>query len=104
MLPELAGAAQLRASGNQADDTDQCQHSLAFGLIGKNRPHRIIKNYFGNMNVVFGSEVALLGFLEYMFGILVTVYFVIILLRLKGTVSRDFRLLVFFTNQFPSSP
>jgi hypothetical protein len=48
-------------------------NTLAFGLVGKDRPHRIIKNYFWNMNVVFGSEVALLRFLEYMFGFLVTV-------------------------------
>jgi hypothetical protein len=26
------------------------------------------------------------------------------IMRLKGTVSRDFRLLVFFMNQFPPSP
>ncbi len=48
-------------------------NTLAFGLIGKDRPHRIIKICFGNLNLVFGSEVALLGFWEYMFGILVTV-------------------------------
>jgi hypothetical protein len=50
-------------------DADQSQH-LAFGLIGKDGPHRIIKICFGNMNLVFGSEVALLGFWEYMFQIL----------------------------------
>jgi hypothetical protein len=48
-------------------------NTLAFGLIGKDGPHRIIKICFGNMNLVFGSEVTLLGFWEYMFGILVTV-------------------------------
>jgi hypothetical protein len=37
-------------------------NTLAFGLIGKDGPHRIIKICFGNMNLVFGSEVALLGF------------------------------------------
>jgi hypothetical protein len=42
-------------------------NTLAFGLIGKDRPHGIIKICFGNMNLVSGSEVALLGFWEYMF-------------------------------------
>jgi hypothetical protein len=42
----------------------------AFGLNGKDVPHDIIKKFFGNMNLVFGSEVALLGFWEYMFRIL----------------------------------
>jgi hypothetical protein len=55
-------------------------NTLAFGLIGKDEPHRTIKISFGNMNLVFGSEVALLGFWEYMFGILVTVRFVAIIL------------------------
>jgi hypothetical protein len=41
-------------------------NTLAFGLIGKDGPHGIIKICFGNMNLVFGSEVALLGFWEYM--------------------------------------
>jgi len=45
-------------------------NTLAFGLIGKDGPHGIIKICFGNMNLVFGSEVALLGFWEYMFRIL----------------------------------
>ncbi len=36
-----------------------------FGLIGKDGPHEIIKICFGNMNLVFGSEAALLGFWEY---------------------------------------
>jgi hypothetical protein len=40
-------------------------NTLAFGLIGKDGPHGIIKICFGNMNLVFGSEVALLGFWEY---------------------------------------
>jgi hypothetical protein len=44
--------------------------TLAFGLIGKDGLHGIIKICFGNMNLVFGSEVALLGFWEYMFQIL----------------------------------
>jgi hypothetical protein len=42
-------------------------NTLAFGLIGKVGPHGIIKISFGNMNLVFGSEVALLGVWEYMF-------------------------------------
>ncbi len=42
-------------------------NTLAFGLIGTDGPHGIIKICFGNMNLVFGSEVALLGFWEYMF-------------------------------------
>jgi hypothetical protein len=33
-------------------------NTLAFGLIGKDGPHRIIKICFGNMNLLFGSEVA----------------------------------------------
>jgi hypothetical protein len=33
-------------------------NTLAFGLIGKDGPHGIIKICFGNMNLVFGSEVA----------------------------------------------
>ncbi len=45
-------------------------NTLDFDLIGKDGPHRIIKICFGNMNLVFGSEVALLGFWEYMFQIL----------------------------------
>jgi hypothetical protein len=49
-------------------------NTVAFGLIGKDGPHRIIKICFRNMNLEFGSEVALLGFWEYMFGILVTVH------------------------------
>jgi hypothetical protein len=40
-------------------------NTLAFGLIGKDGPHRIIKICLGNMNLVFGSEVSLLGFWEY---------------------------------------
>jgi hypothetical protein len=48
-------------------------NTLAFGLIGKDGSHRIKKICFVNMNLVFGSEVALLGSWEYMFGILVTV-------------------------------
>jgi hypothetical protein len=39
-------------------------NTLAFGLTGKDGPHGIIKICFGNMNLVFGSEVALLGFWE----------------------------------------
>ncbi len=45
-------------------------NTLAFGLIGKDGPLRIIKICFGNMNLVFGSEAGLLGFWEYMFRIL----------------------------------
>ncbi len=48
-------------------------NTLAFGLIGKDGPDRIIKICFGNMNLVFRSEVTLLEFWEYMFGILLTV-------------------------------
>jgi hypothetical protein len=33
-------------------------NTLAFGLIGKDGPHGIIKICFGNMNLVFGSEVS----------------------------------------------
>jgi hypothetical protein len=49
-------------------------NTLAFGLIGKDGPHGIIKICFGNTNLVFGSEVALLGFWEYMFRILLRVW------------------------------
>jgi hypothetical protein len=48
-------------------------NTLAFGLVGKDGPHGIIKICFGNMDLVFGSEVALLGFWEYMFQILFSV-------------------------------
>ncbi len=47
-------------------------NTLALGLIGTERPH--YKNMFGNNNLVFGSEVALLGTWEYMSRILVTVH------------------------------
>ncbi len=50
-------------------DADQSQHS-SLGLIGKDGPHRILKICFGNVNLVFGSEVELLVFWEYMFQIL----------------------------------
>jgi hypothetical protein len=50
-------------------------NTLAYGLIGKDGPQRIIKICVGNMNLVFGSEVALIGFWEYMFGILLTVQY-----------------------------
>ncbi len=49
-------------------------NTLALGLIGKDGLHRIIQICFGNMNLVFGSEVALLGFWEYIFRILFRVY------------------------------
>jgi hypothetical protein len=49
-------------------------NTLAFSLIFKDGPKGIIKICFGNMNLVFGSEVVLLGFWEYMFGILVKVH------------------------------
>jgi hypothetical protein len=49
-------------------------NTLALGLIGKDGPHRTIKICFGNMNLVFGSEVALLGFWEYIFRILFRVH------------------------------
>jgi hypothetical protein len=45
-------------------------NTLAYGLIGNDGPYGIIKICFGNMNLAFGSEVALLGFWEYMFQIL----------------------------------
>jgi hypothetical protein len=45
-------------------------NTLAIGLIGKDGTHGITKICFENMNLVFGSEVALLGFWEYMFQIL----------------------------------
>ncbi len=44
--------------------------TLAFVLIGKYRPHRIMEKTLGNMNLVIGSKVALLGFWE--LGLLVT--------------------------------
>jgi hypothetical protein len=49
-------------------------NTLAFGLIGKDGQHRIIKICFRNMNLVFGSEVGLLGFWEYLFGIFFRVF------------------------------
>jgi hypothetical protein len=49
-------------------------NTLASGLIGKDGPHRIIKICFGNMNWVFGSEIALMGFWENMFVIFLTVH------------------------------
>jgi hypothetical protein len=49
-------------------------NTLAFGLIGKDGPHGIIKICFGNMNLIFGSEVEILVFWEYMFRILFRVY------------------------------
>jgi hypothetical protein len=45
-------------------------NTLAFGLIGKDGPHGIIKICFGNMNLVFGSEVVLMGIWKYIFQIL----------------------------------
>ncbi len=82
MQPDLEGAGLLRAFDNSS-----CYYTahmslgmmlmmlirantLAFSLIGKDGPHGIIKICFGNMNLVFGSEVALLGFWEYMCRIL----------------------------------
>jgi hypothetical protein len=71
---------QLRASGNSncwytahssLGMTLISSNTLAFGLIGKDRTHRTIKICFGNMNVVFGSDVALLGFWAHIFRILV---------------------------------
>jgi hypothetical protein len=47
-------------------------NTLAISVIGKDRPHRIIKISFRYMNVVFESKVMLLEFWEYMFGTLVT--------------------------------
>jgi hypothetical protein len=59
-------AIQLLISGTYefGHDADQSQHS-AFGLIGKDGPLRIIKICYGNMILLFGSEVAQLGFWEY---------------------------------------
>jgi hypothetical protein len=77
MLPDLAGAAQLRASGSSSccytahsslGMTLISANTLAFGLIGKTDHIEL----FGNMNLVFRIEVALLRFWEYMFRILVT--------------------------------
>ncbi len=79
MQPDLEGAGVLRAFSNSS-----CLYTalmslgitliradiLAFSLIGKDGPHGVIKFFFGIMNLVFGSEVALLGFWEYMFQIL----------------------------------
>jgi hypothetical protein len=74
VLPDLTGAAQLCASWQSScwytalmslAMTLIRANTLAFGLIGKDGPHRIIKICFGNMNLVFGSKVALLGFWEY---------------------------------------
>jgi hypothetical protein len=82
MLPDLAGAAQLRASSNSScwytthsslGMTLISSNTLAFGLIGIDRTHGTITICFGNMNVVFGSNVALLVFWAHMFRILVTV-------------------------------
>jgi hypothetical protein len=79
MQPDLEGAGLLRAFGNSSclymalmslGMTLIRANILAFSLIGKDGPHGIIKICFGNMNWVFGSEVALLGFWEYMFKIL----------------------------------
>ncbi len=73
------GAGLLRAFGNSScyyktlmslDMMLIRANTLAFGLNGKDGPHGIIKICFGNMNLVFGSEVALLGFWEHMFRIL----------------------------------
>jgi hypothetical protein len=59
-------------------------------LIGKDGPHGIIKICFGNMNLVFGSEVALLGFWEYMFRILFRVYITYhIIFILRGEYPRN---------------
>ena len=49
-------------------------NTLAFGLIGKDGPHGIIKICFGNMNLAFGTKVLLLGVYEYMFQIFVTMH------------------------------
>ncbi len=49
-------------------------NTLAFGLIGKDGPHGIIKICFGNMNLVFGSEVVLMGIWKYIFQILFRVW------------------------------
>jgi hypothetical protein len=55
MLPDLAGVAQLCASGNPAGGIQHLlslgmtlirANTLAFGLIGKDGPHRIIKILF----------------------------------------------------------
>jgi hypothetical protein len=90
MLPDLAGAAQMCESGNPAAGiwhllslgmTLIIASTLAFGLIGKDGPHRILKICFGNMNFVFRSKVTLLGFWKYMFGILLTVCSEVLLFR-----------------------
>jgi hypothetical protein len=83
MLPDLLGAAQLRESGNSScwyrahsslGRTLISANILAFCLIGKTRDTQTTwnsKNIFRNMNLVFGSKLALLGYWEYMFRILV---------------------------------
>jgi hypothetical protein len=69
-------------------------NTLAIGHIGKDRPPRIIKICFGNMNVIFGSEIALLGFWEYIFRILVTV-----LGRCYGCILYKYSLILFYVSQ-----
>ena len=74
MQPDLEEAGLLRAFGNSScwytalmslGMTLIRANTLAFSLIGKDGPLRIIKICYGNMILLFGSEVAQLGFWEY---------------------------------------
>ena len=81
VLPALAGAAQLRASGNSSGwytaYSSLGRRPISFSILAlaslvMTQTHGIIKMRFGkmnvvigNMNVVFGSEAALFGFREY---------------------------------------
>ncbi len=65
MQPDLEGVGLLRAFGNSSclytalmslGMTLIRANTLAFGLIGKDGPHGIIKICFGNMNLVFGGR------------------------------------------------
>ncbi len=82
MLSNLPGAFQLQESGNSScwyrahsslGMTLISANTLAFGLIGKQTEWNY-KKFFGDMNLVFRSKVALLGYWIYMFRILVWVY------------------------------
>ncbi len=70
MQPDLEGAGLLRAFGNSSCEYTALMSlgmtlirpkTLAFNLIGKDGPHGIKKICFRNMNLVFVSEVGILG-------------------------------------------